>query len=87
MHRIVRPGGKLILIETLGTGESTPRVIPFFRSVYDFNTTKRGRLLPVNTVGEALENVPAKQFKEADLWVKTKTPVLILRTDNRIPTD
>jgi SAM-dependent methyltransferase len=36
MHRIVRPGGKMILIETLGTGESTPNVIPFHRNVYDF---------------------------------------------------
>ena len=56
-----------------------------FRSVYDFNTSKRGRLLPVKTVGEALENVPAKQFKECDLWPKTKIPVLVLRTDNSIP--
>jgi hypothetical protein len=53
--------------------------------VYDFNTTKKGRLLPVKTVGEALENVPAKAFKETDVWVKTKTPVLMLRTDNEIP--
>ena len=58
-----------------------------FRSAYDFNTTKRGRLLPVKTVGEALENVPPKQFKESDLWLKTKTPVLVLRTDNGIPTE
>jgi hypothetical protein len=58
-----------------------------FRGAYDFNTTKRGRLLPVTTVGEALENVPARHFKEADLWVRTKTPVLVLRTDNRIPHD
>ncbi len=56
-----------------------------FRGAYDFNTTKRGRLLPVKTVGEAIENVPAKHFKEAELWVKTKTPVLVLRTDNQIP--
>ena len=56
-----------------------------FRGAYDFNTTKKGRLLPVKTVGEAVENVPAKFFKEADLWVKTKTPVLMLRTDNEIP--
>jgi hypothetical protein len=56
-----------------------------FRSSYDFNTTKKGRLLPVKTVGEALENVPAKHFKEADVWVKTKTPVLVVRTDNEIP--
>lgn len=56
-----------------------------FRSSYDFNTTKKGQLLPVKTVGEALENVPAKFFKEAELWVKTKTPVLVLTTDNEIP--
>ena len=56
-----------------------------FRGAYDFNATKRGRQLPVKTVGEALENVGAKYFKEAELWVKTKTPVLMLRTDNRIP--
>lgn len=56
-----------------------------FRSSYDYNATKKGRLLPVKTVGEAVENVPAKFFKEADLWVKTKTPVLVLRSDNEIP--
>lgn len=55
------------------------------RAAYEFNTTKKGRLLPAITVGEALENVPAKHFKEAELAVKTKTPVLMLRTDNKIP--
>ena len=56
-----------------------------FRSAYDFNTTKKGQLLPVKTVGEAIENVPAKFFKEADVWVKTKTPVLVLKSNNEIP--
>jgi hypothetical protein len=56
-----------------------------FRSAYDFNTTKKGQSMPVKTVGEAIENVPAKFFKEAELWVKTKTPVLVLKTDNEIP--
>lgn len=56
-----------------------------FRGAYDFNASKKGRLLPVKTVGEALENVATKYFKEADLWVKTKTPVLVLKTDNEIP--
>jgi ubiquinone/menaquinone biosynthesis C-methylase UbiE len=42
MHRLVRPGGKMILIETLGTGESTPRVVPFFREVYAFLEAERG---------------------------------------------
>ena len=39
----------------------------------------------IKTVGEAIENVPAKFFKEADLWVKHKTPVLVVKTDNEIP--
>lgn len=56
-----------------------------YRSSYDFNTTKKGHLMPVKTVGEAIENVPAKFFKEADVWVKTKTPVLVVKTDNEIP--
>lgn len=58
-----------------------------FKAVYEFNTTKKGRLMPAKTVGEALENVPAKHFKEANVFVKTKTPVLMLKTDNEIPTD
>ena len=56
-----------------------------FKAAYDFNASKKGRLLPVKTVGEAFENVPAKHFKDADVWVKSKTPVLMLRTDNEIP--
>jgi hypothetical protein len=56
------------------------------RAAYDFNATKRGRLLPANTVGEAIENVAAKHFKEVECWVKSKIPVLMLRTDNQIPT-
>lgn len=56
-----------------------------FRSAYDYNTTKKGRMHPARTVGEAIENVPAKFFKETEVWVKTKTPVLVLQTDNEIP--
>ncbi len=55
------------------------------RAVYEYNTSKKGRLYPAKTVGEALENIPAKFFKEAEAWVKTKTPVLILKTNNQIP--
>lgn len=57
------------------------------RGAYDYNASRKGRLHPAATVGEALEGVPAKFFKEAELWVKTKTPVLVLKTDNEIPKD
>jgi len=55
------------------------------RAAYDFNASKKGRLFPVKTIGEAVENVPAKHFKEVDAWVKTKTPVLVLVSNNIIP--
>lgn len=56
-----------------------------FRGAYDFNASKRGRLLPVKSVGEALESAGAKYFKEAELWVKTKLPVAVVVTDNVLP--
>jgi hypothetical protein len=55
------------------------------RAAYEFNTTKKGRLMPAKTVGEALEHIPGKHFKEQQVWVKTKVPVLVIRTDNEIP--
>jgi hypothetical protein len=58
-----------------------------FKGTYEYNATRKGRLNPAKTVGEALEYIPAKHFKEADLWVKSKVPVLMLRTDNEIPKD
>jgi hypothetical protein len=58
-----------------------------FKGAYDFNASRRGRMLPVKSVGEALESASAKYFKEADLWVKTKTPVSVVVTDNILPKD
>ncbi len=58
-----------------------------WKGAYDFNTTKKGRLMPAKTVGEALEHIPAKHFKEVGIFVKTKIPVLMLKTDNEIPTE
>lgn len=58
-----------------------------FKGAYDFNASKRGRLLPVKSVGESLESVTAKYFKEANLWVKTKMPIGVIVTDNVLPRD
>ena len=58
-----------------------------FKGAYDFNASKRGRLLPVKSVGEALESGSAKYFKESELWVKTKMPVAVVLTDNILPKD
>lgn len=57
------------------------------KGTYDYNASKKGQLYPAKTVGDALEDVPARFFREVELWVKTKTPVVVLRTDNEIPKD
>jgi hypothetical protein len=53
-------------------------------AAHSFNASKRGRLLPVKNVGETLESVPRKHWKEAGQGtvVKTKLMVPIIVTDN-----
>ncbi len=75
-------GWVLQIPETESPASTMDRIL---KGAYDYNTTRKGRLYPAKTVGEAIENVSAKFFREADLWVKTKTPVLVLKTDNEIP--
>lgn len=58
-----------------------------FKGAYDFNASKKGRMLPVKSVGDAIESASAKYFKESELWVKTKLPVAVVVTDNQIPKD
>lgn len=57
------------------------------RAGYEFNTTKKGRRMPVKTLGEVCEHVPAKLFKEQRVWVKHKEPVFLLRTKGLLPTE
>jgi hypothetical protein len=58
-----------------------------FKASYDFNASKKGRMLPVKSVGESLESASAKYFKDSELWVKTKMPVAVVVTDNILPKD
>lgn len=55
------------------------------QAAYDYNQTPRGRRLPVSSIGEACEAVPSRLFKEHEVWLKTKEPVLVLKTDNTLP--
>ena len=55
------------------------------KGVYDFNISPKGRRLPIKTVAEACEFGSAKIYKEHKIWIKTKEPVLIVRSDNKIP--
>ncbi len=88
------PEGKLVKKDLVGwvlqipedasPHSTTDRI---FKGAYDFNASKRGRLLPVKSVGEAIESGSAKYFKESEVWVKTKLPVAVMITDNILPKD
>jgi hypothetical protein len=54
------------------------------KSIGDFNQTKKGRRMPAATMGDAIESIPAKIFKEHGISAKTKQPVLLLTTPNDI---
>lgn len=54
-------------------------------AAYAHNASKRGRMLPVQTIGEAIEAVPPRTMKQAGVWAKTREPVLVVRTSNEIP--
>jgi len=36
-------------------------------------------------MGDAIENIPAKHFKEQEVWIKTKAPDFVVTTNNEIP--
>ncbi len=57
------------------------------RAGYEFNTTKKGRRMPVKTVGEVCEHVPARIAKEQKIWIKQKEPCFLLPTDGLLPTE
>jgi hypothetical protein len=88
------PAGRLPKIDLVGwvlqiPEDNSPSVTLDLvnRGAYEFNASKKGRLLPVKTHGEAFESVPPKFWKETGLAVKSKTPVLVVVTDNEIPKD
>lgn len=52
------------------------------QAAHAFNASKKGRLLPVKSLGEACESVPARFFKDAEVKVLTKLVVPILKVAN-----
>jgi hypothetical protein len=55
------------------------------RAAYEFNRSRKGSREPAKTITDVCELVPAKVLRAQSLWVRTKEPVLVVRTDNRIP--
>jgi hypothetical protein len=88
------PAGELEGMELTGSIVQIPEdesvytaVERLHRAGYEFNTTKKGRRMPVKTVGEVCEHVPARIAKEQKIWIKHKEPCFLLRTDGVLPTE
>ena len=56
-----------------------------FQSAYDYNASPKGRKMTLQTIAETCEHVPTRVSKEHNVWIKTKEPVEILPTRNKVP--
>ena len=67
--------------------EANPQAVidKICQSAYTYNATPKGSRFPVKSIGETLESVSAKIFKENEVWVKTKIPVLAISCKNQLP--
>ena len=54
-------------------------------ALYDFNASPKGRRMPVETIGEGCEAVAARFFKAHNVWAKSKEPIPVVITDNKLP--
>lgn len=49
-----------------------------------FNDSPKGKRVPVESFGDAVQCVPSKFFRESDLWIKTREPVRIIPVKNTL---
>jgi hypothetical protein len=56
-----------------------------YMAAHEFNTSPKGRKMPVETVADACSVISPKVSKEMNLWIKTREPVEFLISDNKIP--
>lgn len=68
--------------------ENHTEVMPrFFRGVYDFNAkSRKGKKNPIKSVGDGIQAVGTKFYKPNKSPILTKEPVIVIVTDNKIPT-
>lgn len=80
---VIRPDDTTEIAWVIAHPESlAPALVPGLlrEAAFAFNSGKKAKLLPVASLGAALEDVPAKYFKEHGLTVKTKLPVDLIAT-------
>lgn len=83
----IPPGEELIGWVLQIPEEDSPLVTEerLHRAAYEHNLTPKGRRLPVKTIGEVCEHVSSRILKDQKVWVKTREPIYVFWTDNKIP--
>ena len=56
-----------------------------FRAASEFNSTPKGRRMPLKSIAELCEHAPGRILKEQLTWVRTKEPVSVITTRNKLP--
>ncbi|MDR0536366.1 MAG: hypothetical protein LBG65_08500 [Puniceicoccales bacterium] len=86
------PEGRLGDEPLVGWVVQVPEDIPpaeslkkLYEAAYEHNVSKKGRKMPIETIGEACEMLSPKVTKELGVWIKTREPVEFVRSDNKIP--
>jgi hypothetical protein len=67
-----------LVVQILEDADPVMAVEKITKAMGDFNATPRGRRLPIKSIVEACEHVPAKLLKAHQVWVKTKEMVQIV---------
>lgn len=69
----------------LNEGEDPATVVDKVKRVgATFNLSRKGKKIPVKTIGEVFENVPRRFFVTENLYAKHKLQVFIAKTDNKL---
>ena len=79
-----REGNGMGWIVQVPEGENFDAAAAIRAAVRDFNDSPKGRRLPVKSLAEAFEFVPARHFRARNIWVKTKQPAEFLAVKGEI---
>jgi pyruvate/2-oxoglutarate/acetoin dehydrogenase E1 component len=53
-------------------------------AAHEYNRTKKGMRSPVKTIAEACEFVPARFFRDQNIWIKHKEAAFLLSSNNEL---
>lgn len=85
-NNVVRDNNLTALVVQYPHGENPNTILDrLYAATYAQNAAGKRKKYNIQTVGEAARSVKRKFYKENRLMIKTKEPVLVVKSDNNIP--